>query len=341
MQRLGQVLLAAGPQLSQEVLLDVLQGCVATGYLPVGQLQETLLLQVLQSVPSMPAEGLRRTCQALTGLKAGLQQYAQNPAALLALVPATQQQQQQQQQLGGTGSGIDAPLQQLKAEVAAAIINRQGVVLHGSSTAQIAEVLAFAAAAGQTPSLEYMSAAVARAVNRLPDGCPTPAVCTLLWALARMGFKPHPQLLHQLLAVLQRGLHLLSSTDLADAGWALCTLRHRPGNAWLSLYLREVVSKAPYMTAQGLTDTLWALACFAAQPDREWLKKVVQAAGGLASSQALSRQNAAVMVWALQQMGLQPQQIFAGRGGGGGQGGADTQGGGAILSLAQLVVQQA
>jgi hypothetical protein len=207
-------------------------------------------------------------------------------------------------------SSLLEPLQQQQAAIAAAVTHRQGIVLTGSSTVQLADVLAFIAAAGQTPSLDYMAAAVTRAVSKLPDGCPTPAVCKLLWALARMGFKPHPELLHQLLAALQRGLHLLSSQDLADAGWALCTLRHRPGNAWLTLFLKEVAAKAPYMGPQALTDILWALACFAAQPDREWLKQVVQAVGSRAAAGALSQQNAAVIVWALQQLGFQPAQML-------------------------------
>jgi hypothetical protein len=241
-------------------------------------------------------------------------------------------------------SGIAGWLQQYKAELAAAVTRRQGLILSSSNTAQTADVLAFIAAAEQTPSLEYMTAAVTRAVNKLPDGCPTPAVCTLLWALAHMGFKPHPKLLHQLLAALQRGLHLLGSQDLADAGWALCTLRHRPGNTWLSLYMKEVAAKARYMQAQALTDTLWALACFAAQPDREWLKQFVQAAGDKAAAGRLSKQNAAVVVWALQQLGFRPEQLVPAAAGGGssGAGMATATVGGvesAVLSLVQVAQQ--
>jgi hypothetical protein len=326
MQLLGQVLMAGlqrGDAVSQEVLVDVLLGCVAIGYLPVGHLQQQLLSQVLVCVPSMPPESLRRACQGLVALEKGLQQYQQQPAALALVL---------QQGPGAAGaaaaaaSDIMQPLHSLKQDVAAAITHRQGIVLMGSSTAQLADVLAFMAAAEQAPSLDYMTAAVTRAVNKLADGCPTPSVCTLLWALARMGFKPHPELLHQLLAVLQRGLHRLSSQDLADAGWALCTLRHRPGGTWLSLFTKEVAAKASYMEAQALTDTLWALACFAAQPDREWLKQVVQVVGSKAAAGELSRDNAAVAVWALQQLGFQPGMVAG-----------TTQAQGAAVALVQLV----
>lgn len=308
MQLLGEVLLLTVPAVSQEVLVDILVGCVATGYLPVGSLQELLMVRVLECLPTMPPESLRRTCQALVALEAALVEYEQQPAALAAL---WQQQQQGQMIPAATGS-ISQHLLQHKQQIAAAVVHRQGIILTGSTTAQLADVLAFVAAAEETPSLDYMSAAVTRAVEKLPDGCPTPAVCRLLWALARMGFKPHPQLLHQLLAALQKGLHLLSSQDLADAGWALCTLRHRPGTSWLALYSKEVAAKAGYMEAQALTDTLWALACFAAQPDREWLKQVVLAVGSKAAAGELSQQNAAVVVWALQQLGFQPQQMAGG-----------------------------
>lgn len=329
MQLLGQILLLeTGPvlpvvptALRQEVLVDVLVGCLATGYLPVGQLQQQLLAQVLQCIPTMPPESLRRMCQGLVELEKGLEGYNQQPAALAMLL----QQQQWEQQQGGAGQGAGSadststsstsgsilePLLQYKGAIAAAVAHRQGSILTSSSTAQLADVLAFIAAAGQTPSLDYMTAAVTRAVDKLPDGCPTPAVCTLLWSLACMGFKPHPQLLHQLLATLQRGLHRLSSQDLANTGWALCTLRHRPGDVWLSQYLKEVAAKAPYMESQALTDTLWALACFAAQPDREWLKQVVQVVGARAAAGALSQENGAVVLWALQQLGFQPEQLL-------------------------------
>jgi hypothetical protein len=346
MQQLGQMLLAVGPGpgpgqgLRSEVVIDVLVGCVGTGYLAIGPLQQQLLRRVLQIVPSLPAESLRRCCQALASLEEGLGEWQQQPAALAMLLQAPP----------STTAAADAArsitdyLQQYKAKLAAAVTGRQGVLLSSSSTAQIADVLAFIAAAEQTPGLEYMTAAVTRAVKKLPDGCPAPAVCTLLWALARMGFKPHPKLLHQLLAALQRGLHLLGSQDLADAGWALCTLRHRPGNAWLSLYMKEVAAKARYMQAQALTDTLWALACFAAQPDREWLKQVVQAVGEKAAAGALSKQNAAVVVWALQQLGFRPEQLVpaaaAGRSQGAGAAAA-TVGGveSSVLSFLQVAQQ--
>jgi hypothetical protein len=329
MQLMGQILLLeTGPVspvvptvVRQEVLVDVLVGCVATGYLPVGQLQQQLLAQVLQCIPTMPPESLLRMCQALVELEKGLEGYQQQPAALAMLL----QQQQWEQQQGGAGQGAGSadstsssstsgsilePLLQYKGAIAAAVAHRQGSILTSSSTAQLADVLAFISAAGQTPSLDYMTAAVTRAVDKLPDGCPTPAVCTLLWSLACMGFKPHPQLLHQLLAALQRGLHRLSSQDLANAGWALCTLRHRPGDVWLSQYLKEVAAKAPYMESQALTDTLWALACFAAQPDREWLKQVVQVVGARTAAGVLSKENGAVVLWALQQLGFQPEQLL-------------------------------
>jgi len=308
MQLLGEVLLLTVPAVSQEVLVDILVGCVATGYLPVGRLQEQLMVRVLECLPTMPPESLRRTCQALVALEAALVEYEQQPAALAALW----QQQGQLTPAPAAAGSYSQHLLQHKPQIAAAVVHRQGIVLTGSTTAQLADVLAYVAAAEQSPSLEYMSAAVTRAVEKLPDGCPTPAVCRLLWALARMGFKPHPQLLHQLLAALQRGLHLLSSQDLADAGWALCTLRHRPGTSWLALYSKEVAAKAGYMEAQALTDTLWALACFAAQPDREWLKQVLLAVGSKAAAGELSQQNAAVVLWALQQLGFQPQQMAGG-----------------------------
>lgn len=352
MQQLGQVLLLLLAELhpSPEVLVDSLLGCVAMGYLPIGVLQQQLLSQVLQCTPAMSRETLRRTCQALVALEAGLHQYEEHPAALASALL------QQESAAAVAGENISEPLMQHQQQIAAAVVLRLGQILPTCTTAQIADVLAFVAAAGQTPSLDYMSAAVTRAVDKLPDGCRTPAVCMLLWALARMGFKPHPQLLHQLLAALQKGLHLLSSQDLADVGWALCTLRHRPGGTWLSLYLKEVAAKAGYMEAQALTDTLWALACFAAQPDREWLKLVVAAVGSKASAGALSPQNAAVAVWALQQLGLQPEQLVGGAtaggvgpasaafGAGGGMGRAAVQhaAGGiqsAVLSLVQVVQQ--
>jgi hypothetical protein len=193
--------------------------------------------------------------------------------------------------------------QQLLPALGEAVAQRQGIILWQSSTQQLADVFAFIAASGAKPSPEYMATGVSRAVDRLADGAPTTSVVTLLWGLARLGFKPHPQLLHQLLAALQRGLHLLGNQDLADVGWALCTLKHRPGSAWLGVYMQQVASKAAYMSDQALTDTLWALACFAAEPDREWLKRVLLAAGKL----ELSSRNAAVMLWALQQLGFQPQ----------------------------------
>jgi hypothetical protein len=321
MQLLGQMLVAGlqtGDAVGQEVLVDVLLGCVAMGYLPAGPLQQQLLSQVLVSIPSMPPESLRRTCQGLVALEKGLQQYQQQPGALALVL--------QQGSSAAAALYVMQPLQSLKQELAAAITHRQGIVLTGSSTAQLADVLAYMADADQAPSLDYMTAAVTRAVNKLADGCPTPAVCTLLWALARMGFKPHPELLHQLLAVLQRGLHRLSSKDLADAAWALCTLRHRPGGTWLALFTKEVAAKAAYMEDQALTDTLWALACFAAQPDREWLKQVVQVVGSRAAAGGLSRENAAVAVWALQQLGFQPEMVA---------GAAQAQG--AAVALVQLV----
>ncbi|WIA30745.1 hypothetical protein OEZ86_000811 [Tetradesmus obliquus] len=148
------------------------------------------------------------------------------------------------------------------------------------------------------PNAGWLAALCERVKPMLQQISPGETVDLLL-----LGFKPHPQLLHQLLTALQRRLHLLSSQDLADVGWALCTLKHRPGAAWLKVYLHQAASKAGYMSEQALTDMLWALACFAAEPDREWLKQVLLAAGKL----QLTSRNAAVMLWALQQLGFQPQ----------------------------------
>jgi hypothetical protein len=289
MQLLGQLLLLHCATAPAEVLVDACLGCVAAGYLPSGPLQAQLMAALQTRVSAMSQECLRRLCQALTSYEAEL---------------SAQQQQQ------AAASALQQYVQQQRPQLAAAVLQRQEALLRGSSTAQLADVLAFLAAAGATPELAFMDAAVTRAVAQLPSGCPAPSVCTLLWALAVMGFKPHPQLLHALLAALQRGLHLLGSQDLADAAWALSTLKHRPGTQWLALYLKEAAAKAQYMQPQALTDTLWALACFAAQPDRECLKQLVLAVGSRAGG--LGRQNAAVAVWALQQLGLTQAQLLAG-----------------------------
>jgi hypothetical protein len=344
MQQLAQQLLQHCPTAPAEVLVDALLGCVGLGYIPVGQLQQQMLARAAELTSSMQPETLRRLCQALVMLEQGLEAYAaaaDDAHAAAAAVGLDKQQQQQQQVLARRGrsrsrqrssraaaaaasthpsssSSSTSPAvsaaalaaasltdyqQQLLPSLAESIARRQGVILWQSSTQQLADVFAFIAASGAKPSPEYMATGVSRAVDRLADGAPTTSVVTLLWGLARLGFKPHPQLLHQLLAALQRGLHLLSSQDLADVGWALCTLKHRPGSAWLGVYMQQVASKAAYMSEQALTDTLWALACFAAEPDREWLKRVLLAAGQL----ELSSRNAAVMLWALQQLGFQPQ----------------------------------
>jgi hypothetical protein len=328
MQQLGQQLLQHCPAAHAEVLIDVLLGCVSLGYLPVGQLQQQLLARAAELAPTMQPETLRRLCQAAVMLEQGLAAYAAADAADLHDVAAVQAEQpaprgrsrgrQRSSSAASTNSSSGvrvsasalaaASLQQyqqkLLPQLAEAVTHRQGIILWQSSTQQLADVFAFIAASGLKPSPEYMATGVSRAVEKLAEGAPTTSVATLLWGCARLGFKPHPQLLHQLLAALQRGLHLLSSQDLADVGWALCTLKHRPGSAWLKVYMQQVVSKAAYMTEQALTDTLWALACFAAEPDREWLKQVLLAAGKM---QQLSSRNAAVMLWALQQLGFQPQ----------------------------------
>jgi hypothetical protein len=340
-QQLAQQLLQHCSTAPAEVLVDALLGVVSLGYMPVGQLQQQLLARAAETIPSMQPETLRRLCQALVMLEQGLEAYAAAAAddgAAAAAVGLDEQQQQQQTlpwrgrsrsrqkssreaaastNLTSSRSSVSPAVsaavlaatslknyqQQLLPSLAEAIARRQGVILWQSSTQQLADVFAFIAASGAQPSPEYMATGVSRAVDRLADGAPTTSVVTLLWGLARLGFKPHPQVLHQLLAALQRGLHLLSSQDLADIGWALCTLKHRPGAAWLGVYMQQVASKAAYMSEQALTDTLWALACFAAGPDREWLKRVLLAAGQL----ELSSRNAAVMLWALQQLGFQPQ----------------------------------
>ncbi|KAF6254556.1 hypothetical protein COO60DRAFT_302613 [Scenedesmus sp. NREL 46B-D3] len=333
MQQLGQQLLQRCTEAPGEVLVDALLGCASLGYMPVGQLQQQLLATAAEVTPSMQPEALRRLCQALVMLEQGLEAYAAADDAQDAAAGVEQRQEQQQalvrrgrgrsrqkrsrtatattstsRSSGGSASALAAASlqqyqQQQLPQVAEAIAHRQGIILWQSSTQQLADVLAFIAASGLQPSSEYMATGVSRAVDRLVDGAPTTSVATLLWSLARLGFKPHPQLLHQLLAALQRGLHLLSSQDLADIGWALCTLKHRPGSAWLGVYMQQVASKAAYMPEQALTDALWALACFAAEPDREWLKRVLLAAGKL----EVSNRNAAVMLWAFQQLGFQPQ----------------------------------
>jgi hypothetical protein len=331
MQQLSQQLLQHCAVAPVEVVVDSLLGCVSLGYLPVGQLQQQLLARAVELAPSMRPEALRRLCQAAVMLEQGLASYAAADSA--DLVSAAAEEVEQQQTPGRRGRGRSrqrssrtataatisssvyasaaavaaASLQQYQQQqlpqLADAVTHRQGIILWQSTTQQLADVFAFIAASGLKPSPEYMATGVSRAVERLAEGAPATSVVTLLWGCARLGFKPHPQLLHQLLAALQRGLHLLSSQDLADVGWALCTLKHRPGSAWLGMYMQQVVSKAAYMPAQALTDTLWALACFAAEPDREWLKRVLLAAGKL----QLSNRNAAVMLWALQQLGFQPQ----------------------------------
>ncbi|KAF8068349.1 CYP59 [Scenedesmus sp. PABB004] len=352
-----------------EVVVDVLLGLVATRRLPVGALQAALLARALELVPSMGAEQLRRLCIALADLEGGLkaaaaadaaaasqQQRAPEPAP--APVAAAQAGggggsaaarggarrrsrcggRSEARDGGGDAAGSAAAAggaaawlaafrEQHKAALAEAVTHRQGIILWQSSTAQLADVLAFVAASGLKPSAEFLATGVGRAVDKLPAGAPAPAVVTLLWALARLGFKPHPALLHALLAALQRGLHLLSSRQLADAGWALCTLKHRPGAAWLGVYMQQVASKAGLMEQQALTDTLWALACFAAQPDREWLKR----AAGAAARAGLSRRNAAVVVWALQQLGFDALVR------GGAEPGGELEG--AVSALAALVAQ--
>jgi hypothetical protein len=368
MQQLAQQLLQHCLTAPAEVLVDALLGVVSLGYMPVGQLQQQLLARAAETIPSMQPETLRRLCQALVMLEQGLEAYAaaadDGEAAAVRQVEQQQQQQQTSPRRGRSRSrqkssraAAAAPTQPtssrstspavsaaalaaaslknyqqlLLPSLAEAIAQRQGVILWQSSTQQLADVFAFIAASGVQPSPEYMATGVSRAVDRLADGAPTTSVVTLLWGLARLGFKPHPQLLHQLLAALQRGLHLLSSQDLADIGWALCTLKHRPGSAWLGVYMQQVASKAAYMSEQALTDTLWALACFAAEPDREWLKRVLLAAGQL----VLSSRNAAVMLWALQQLGFQPQA----EGWGLQQGVAGDEVQAAVVGLLQSVLQ--
>eukprot|EP00775_Hariotina_reticulata_P005825 gene5825-6066_t len=219
------------PDMSQEVLVDVLLGLVAIDYLPVGRLQQALLHQAGQLLPSMTPECLRRLCYALLQLQQGLEERA--AAAIIST------------SLTNSSDYFDECLHQYKQQhsqqLADAITHRQGVILWQSSTQQLADVLAFIATSNIRPSSDYLTTAVDRAVEKL-DGCPVPALCTLLWALARMGFKPHPQVLHQ--------------------------------------------------------------------PDREWLRRVVMVVGGKLADGQLSQQNAAVIVWALQQLGLQAQQLI-------------------------------
>lgn len=323
MQRLGQELLHRLHQAPVEVVVDVLQGFVAVDCLPVGQLLQVLLDRVLELVPDMPPEALVRLCKSAVKLEQGLLQ--------------------QQELHHDSSTWLQQYQQHHKKQIAAAVAHRQGIILWRSSCQQLADVLAYIASSGIQPSPEYMATAVDRAVAKLLEqGAPASSVCTLIWALATLGFKPHPQQLHQLLAALQKGLHLLGHRDLANIAWGLCTLKHRPGTTWLGLYMKQVAAKASYMEPQPLTDTLWALACFAAQPDREWLKLIMQAALKQVEGGGLSQQNAAVVVWALSQLGFQPQ-LFVQPVADGESGSAATTGGeiaGAVEGLLRVLCEQ-
>lgn len=294
MQQLALQVLQQCSEAPVEFVVDALQGFTAVGCLPTGPLQQRLLKRALETVPVMSPEGLVRLCHALISLEEGLAQYEHIT----------------------DGSHLAQYRTDHKMQLAAAIAHRQGIILWQSTCQQLADVLAYLAATGIKPSTEYLTTGVSRAIAKLQEqGAPASAVCNLIWALAMLGFKPHPQQLHQLLAALQRGLHLLGSQDLANIAWGLCTLKHRPGSAWLGLYMRQVAAKAVYMQPQALTDTLWALACFAAEPDREWLKQMVQAVLKQLQTGVLSQKNAAVVMWALHQLGFQPQQFVGGIGG--------------------------
>lgn len=211
-----------------------------------------------------------------------------------------------------------AALQVLRSQhlnvLSSAVLSRQADTLRQSDVAQLADVLAFMVAAGQRPGHDFMTAAITRAVDGMRGGgdaaatapAHAPALVALLWACAMLRYKPHPSQLHMLLASLQRGLHLLGGRDLADVAWALAVLKHRPGDAWLGLYVRQLAARAGTMTPQSLTDATWALACFAASPDSEALRRIVSAGGAAAASGELGRGNGAVLLWALQQLGVRP-----------------------------------
>lgn len=344
----SRALAARLPSMGPDEVSDVVHGLAGIDA-PVGPaLQRLLPARAAEVMRGMGAQQLARVCSGMVRL--GWRPGAGAAGQVAELLPGRQgveafreppQRKQQQQGMGsmggapaataGSGSGVnftvefEASLERLTPRL---------------STSQVADVLGYLAWAGHCPEASTMTAAVEAAAAGAAAAHPA-ALVGVLWSLARLSYKPPPEQLHVLLAVLQPRLNVLGRKELADVAWALCVLRHRPGARWLGQYMGELAARARYMAVRELTDALWALACFGAAPDGEWLRRVagavairlrdgeghgggeardgsegmgwrVKGGGGSAGKKAVAPGDAAVLVWALRELGYRGGEDGAG-----------------------------
>jgi len=347
LQAFSRSLIARADQLGPNELADVLHGLAGIDSPPGPALSRRLVARSGAVMGEMGEEALARTCRALVRL--GIRPAAAGAAA--ALLPAAVQPPQQQRTRGRRGKQQSVVEGEQAASSSSSSwpdgLERALMRLNPQlTTAHVADILGLAAWAGFSPSPAAVAAAAEAAAAAAPSAHPT-AIVGALWALARLSYKPPPQLLHALLSALRPRLNVLGCRDTADAAWALCVLRHRPGAAWLGAYMGEVAARAGYMSSRELTDSLWALACFGAKPDEEWLRRVAAAAaarlgnssgssssgGGEEEEEAAATGaavgDAAVLVWALRELGYRGgegdgglldalERVLGGAGGGGG-----------------------
>ncbi|GBF89481.1 hypothetical protein Rsub_02053 [Raphidocelis subcapitata] len=225
---------ARAGELGPEELADTLHGLAGIDAAPGPAAARRLLARAGAVAPAMGPEALARTCAALARWGAFPQ-----PGA-------------------GAAEALEAALCRLAPRLDAG---------------QAADALGLLACAGAAPPPPALAAA-ARAAAADAAGAHPAAVAGVIWALARLAYKPPAAVLHEMLSALEPRLNVLGARDLADLAWALCVLRHRPGASWLARYLGALPARAPRMGLRQLADALWALACFGARPDAEWLRRI-------------------------------------------------------------------
>ncbi len=82
----------------------------------------------------------------------------------------------------------------------------------------------------------------------------------VLWAVAKLGFRPSYTLLQRYLFATYLAMPLMRAQELANLAWAAAHMRLHPGVDWLTRFYQTIHRQADSMRPQELANTAWALA---------------------------------------------------------------------------------
>eukprot|EP00798_Chlamydomonas_sp_ICE-L_P014753 gene14753-20801_t len=175
---------------------------------------------------------------------------------------------------------------------------------------ELSRVLRALAGIGYQPSEAWMEAVMGRVEADVRSLGSAVAISRVLRASLALRHRPGPEWMKTIVWQAQRRFNTYRLKDLSTLVWALAKMRYRPHDGWLVAFekvvLRTLAACPPsHEKARSHATVLWSLATLMIIPQKVWLKKVSSELSLLL--QFLNTRDLVMELWAMQRLGHVPR----------------------------------